>query len=110
MDNQITVFVTDRDGVRHSLEAPTDMGLSLMEVMRIHELPVKATCGGMAMCATCQVYVESDHELREKTDDEEAMLDEAFFVDDEKSRLGCQIKINESINGLEVTLAPEAES
>lgn len=108
MENQITVFVTDREGVRHSLEAPTDMSLNLMEVMRMYELPVKATCGGMAMCATCQVYVESDHELTEKSDDEEAMLDEAFFVDDTKSRLGCQIRINEAINGLEVTLAPEA--
>jgi len=109
MDNQITVFVTDRVGVRHSLEAPTDMGLNLMEVMRMHELPVKATCGGMAMCATCQVYIESDHELAEKSDDEEAMLDEAFFVNDDKSRLGCQIKINDAIDGLEVTLAPEGE-
>ncbi len=109
MMNEITIFVTDREGIKHTLVAPTDMNLSLMEVMRMYELPVKATCGGMAMCATCQVYIESDHQLPEKADAEEAMLDEAFFVDDEKSRLGCQIKIHEEIDGLSVTLAPEVD-
>ena len=63
-------------------------------------------CGGMAMCASCQCYINSDHRLPDKTDDEEAMLSEAFYVKD-KSRLGCQIFITEELNGLEVELAPE---
>ena len=41
-----------------------------------------------------------------KADAEEDMLDEAFFVDDEKSRLGCQIKITNELEGLIVKLAP----
>ena len=63
-------------------------------------------CGGMAMCASCQCYVESDHQLPEMTDDEDAMLAEAFNVKD-TSRLGCQLHISPEMDGLKVTLAPE---
>ena len=107
MEEAIEIIVIDREGEEHKLEAPTDMNLSLMEVMRLYELPVKATCGGMAMCATCQVYIESDHDLPEMSDDEEAMLSEAFDVRD-NSRLGCQIQMTPDIEGLEVELAPES--
>lgn len=105
-EKNITIHVIDREGKLHSLIAPTDMNLSVMEVMRMYELPVKATCGGMAMCATCQVYVDSDHSIKPMSDAEQDMLDEAFFVIDEKSRLGCQIPVSENIDGLEITLAP----
>jgi len=63
-------------------------------------------CGGMAMCASCQSYIESDHELREQSDDERAMLAEAFHVQD-NSRLGCQLFMTPELEGLKVTLAPE---
>lgn len=102
----ITVTVIDRENKEHTLEAPTDMNLNLMELCKAYELPVKGTCGGMALCSTCQVYVLNDTELPEMTADEEAMLDQAFFVED-NSRLGCQIKITEEIDGLKVQLAPE---
>jgi len=102
----IKITVIDREGAPHELDAPTDMNMNLMEVCKAYELPVEGICGGMAMCASCHCYVESDHELPEKSEDEEDMLDEAFFVDDEKSRLGCQIKINDSIDGLKIKLAP----
>ena len=102
----INITVIDREGEEHQLEAPTDMNLNMMEVCKMSELPVEGTCGGMAMCASCHMYVESDHDLPEKSEDEEDMLDEAFFVDDEKSRLGCQIKITEELDGLKVKLAP----
>ena len=106
MENVIKITVIDREGVSHELEAPTDMNLNMMEVCKMSELPVEGTCGGMAMCASCHMYVESDHELPEKSEDEEDMLDEAFFVDDEKSRLGCQLHITENLDGLMVKLAP----
>lgn len=80
-----------------------------MEVVRSHELAPEGTlgiCGGIAMCASCQCYINSDHALPQKSDEEEAMLSEAFFVN-QKSRLGCQIHITEDLNGLEVELAPE---
>jgi len=104
--NTITVHLIDRKGVKHDLEAPTDMNMNLMEVCRAFELPVEGRCGGMAMCATCQVYLESDTDLAEQSDSELDMLDEAFFVED-NSRLGCQIKISEEIDGITVRLAPE---
>jgi len=104
----IHITVLDHQETPHDLEAPTDMGLSLMELCKAYELPVKGTCGGMALCASCHVYVLSEHALPEPTDDELTMLDQAFFVKG-NSRLGCQIKLREEMDGLRVKLAPEAE-
>ena len=61
-------------------------------------------CGGMAMCASCHCYIDSDHLLNEPSDDEEDMLDQAFFVEN-NSRLGCQIFMSSHLEGLQVTLA-----
>ena len=101
----IKVFVIDRDDNRHELDAPTDMNMNMMELCRSYELPVEGTCGGMAMCASCHMYVLSSHELTERSEDEEDMLDEAFFVED-NSRLGCQIKLASDLDSIEVKLAP----
>lgn len=103
--SEITVEVTDREGEHHCLEAPTDMALNLMELCKASELPVEGTCGGMALCASCHVYVESEHELVPPSADEEDMLDQAFYVED-NSRLGCQIRLSEGLDGLRVRLAP----
>ncbi len=105
--SDILITVIDRNGERHELWAPTDMNMNLMEVCKSYELPVEGTCGGMAMCASCQVYVLNDKPVGQRNEDEEAMLSEAFFVQD-NSRLGCQIPITEALNGLEVALAPES--
>ena len=106
----IKITITDRHGVMHQVDAPTDMNMNLMEVIRSYELAPEGTigiCGGMAMCAPCQCYVESDHPLPEMGQDEDLMLSEAFNVK-ENSRLSCQIFITEALHGLEVTLAPES--
>ncbi|MDX1327299.1 MAG: 2Fe-2S iron-sulfur cluster-binding protein [Arenibacter sp.] len=108
--SDIKIKIKDREGVVHQVDAPTDMNMNLMEVVRSYELAPEGTigvCGGMAMCASCQCYVESDHTLPEMSDDEDAMLAEAFHVQD-NSRLGCQIQMTEEMEGLEVTLAPES--
>jgi len=106
MSEDIRIYVTDREGTRQELIAPTDMQMNLMEVCKAYELPVEGTCGGMALCASCQCYIESSHLLPERSDDEEAMLAEAFHVK-ETSRLGCQILMTAELDGLEVELAPE---
>jgi 2Fe-2S ferredoxin len=106
MSADIRIYVTDREGKRHELIAPTDMQMNLMEVCKAYELPVEGTCGGMALCASCQCYVESSHPLPERSNDEEAMLAEAFHVKD-TSRLGCQILMTTELDGLEIVLAPE---
>ena len=105
----ITLKITDRDGTTHEVQAPTDMNMNIMEVVRMYELAPEGTigiCGGMAMCASCQCYILNDIALPEQSDDEEAMLGEAFNVK-ENSRLGCQIQITDEIDGLELELAPE---
>ena len=110
MSADITIKITDREGVTHEILAPTDMNLNVMEVVRMYELAPEGTigiCGGMAMCASCQCYVQNSVEIPEKGDDEEAMLSEAFNVKP-NSRLGCQIHITEDLEGLEIELAPEA--
>ncbi|HZW77709.1 MAG TPA: ferredoxin [Flavobacteriaceae bacterium] len=106
-DIQITII--DRDGVSHTVDAPTDMNMNIMELVRSYELAPEGTigiCGGMAMCASCQCYIESDHELPEMSADEDLMLSEAFFVKD-NSRLSCQLFITEDLDGLKLELAPE---
>lgn len=110
MNPDITLKITDREGVLHEIQAPTDMAMNLMEVVRSYELAEEGAigvCGGMAMCASCQCYVKSDHVLPEMSPDEDLMLAEAFYVED-NSRLGCQIPITPELDGLEVELAPES--
>jgi 2Fe-2S ferredoxin len=105
----VTIHITDREGEKHTVLAPTDMAMNLMEVVRSYELAPEGTigvCGGMAMCASCQCYVNSDQQLNDMEDEEDAMLSEAFNVKD-NSRLSCQIPITEALNGLEIELAPD---
>ncbi len=104
----IKVTVIDREGKSHELDAPTDMGMNMMELCKAVELPVEGTCGGMAMCASCHMYVVSDHDLPKASDDEEDMLDQAFFVE-ENSRLGCQLHLSDTMDGLVVKLAEAGE-
>lgn len=104
----IQITVVDRNDQAHLLDAPTDMNMNLMEICKAYELPVLGTCGGMALCSTCHVYVLSDHDLPEMNEAEEEMLDQAFFVKN-NSRLGCQIRLKEELEGLRVQLAPEAQ-
>lgn len=107
--SDITIKITDREGQVHEVQAPTDMAMNIMELCKAYELAPEGTigvCGGMAMCASCQCYILNDVALPEKSDDEEAMLSEAFYVK-ENSRLGCQIHITPELDGLELELAPE---
>ena len=107
----ISIKITDRKGTTHEIQAPIDMAMNVMEVVKAYELAPEGTigiCGGMAMCASCQCYVLSDHELPEIGIDEDMMLAEAFYVED-NSRLGCQIQITPEMDGLEIELATEAE-
>lgn len=102
------IFVTDPDGVEHTLDAVE--GWRVMEIIREHGLPIKAECGGACACATCHVYVEPQWlgQLPEMREEEEDMLDEAFDVQD-NSRLSCQIIMDETLDGLKVKIAPAAD-
>ncbi|WP_353150929.1 ferredoxin [Flavobacterium sp.] len=109
MSQDVTLFITDRNGVKHEVLAPTDMNMNVMELIRSYELAEEGTlgvCGGMAMCASCQCYVLNDVLKTERNDDEKAMLADAYHVKD-TSRLGCQIHISGDLEGLEIEIAPE---
>jgi len=88
------------DGSQQVVEGTS--GMTVMEVARTHRVPgIEAECGGACACATCHVYV--DAAWTEKTGKaasmEEDMLDFAFDVRPE-SRLSCQMKVTDALNGL----------
>ncbi len=96
------------DGGRHTIEAET--GLTVMEAAKINQIDgIEAECGGACACATCHVYVGDDWMAKtgEPSEMEEDMLDYAFDVR-ETSRLSCQIKVTDELDGLIVTV-PEKQ-
>jgi len=105
----IHITVVDKQGNKQELVAPSDTGLSLMEFLKASGYPILATCGGMALCATCHVEVLKNYEqLPEPTNDELNTLDtlpEVFPT----SRLSCQIKLTEETPDLEVAIRGELE-
>ena len=100
----IKVNIQNPDGSITTLEAPTDMGLSLMEFLKGNEYDILATCGGMALCATCHVSVVNGFEsLNEISDDEYAMLDTLPNITD-TSRLACQLKLADNMDNITVKI------
>ena len=92
----------EHNGRQHSVEVPA--GLSVMRGAVDNNIPgIDADCGGECACATCHVYV--DEAWREKTGEpspmEEDMLDFGYDVRP-NSRLSCQIKVTEDLDGLVV--------
>ena len=91
-------------GERKEVDAP--LGLSLLEVAHKNEIfALEGAWEGSLACSTCHVVVEQDYfdMLPEATEDEEDMLDLAFGLT-HTSRLGCQIKVTEELDGIVVEL------
>ena len=105
MENDIRIYVEEAPGQRTELIGPTDMGLSLMELLKASGYDIQATCGGMALCATCHVEVLAGPALSEPGDAELDML-ETLPVVHAGSRLSCQIRLTPLTDGLVVRLAP----
>ncbi len=100
----IKIHIQNSDNSITTLEAPTDMGLSLMEFLKGNEYDILATCGGMALCATCHVEVVNGFDnLPEISNDEYAMLDTLPNITD-TSRLSCQLKLNEAMDNITVKI------
>lgn len=102
-----TITAVDRDGTQHSLVWDEDQ--TLMETLRDNDLPVLASCGGTASCATCHVYLEEPVAVRlgERSDDEAELLADAEGFRECGSRLSCQIAHDADLDGIRVELAPE---
>jgi ferredoxin len=105
----IVFEIENLQGKKQTVEIPEDISLSLMEVLKASDYPVLATCGGMALCATCHVEVVNNAEiLGEPTEAELDMLD-TLPDSSSNSRLACQIRIGEYMNGLIFKLKGEEE-
>jgi ferredoxin, 2Fe-2S len=99
----------DAGGIARTVDG--EIGSTVMETAIKNAVPgIEAECGGACACSTCHVYV--DDAWREKTGEpspmEEDMLDFAFDVKP-NSRLSCQIKVTEALDGLVVT-TPERQA
>lgn len=106
----IKINILNIDNTITTLDAPTDMGLSLMEFLKGNEYDILATCGGMALCATCHVEVISGYDgLHEIGNDEYAMLDTLPNITP-TSRLACQLHLNDSINNITVKILGDGVS
>lgn len=96
------------DGTRFEVEA--ENGSTVMENAIKNAVPgIEAECGGACACATCHVYVDEEwtSAVGEPSPMEEDMLDFAYEVKP-NSRLSCQIKVDDKIDGLVVSV-PERQ-
>jgi 2Fe-2S ferredoxin len=93
----------ERDGTQREVEAP--LGLSVLEIAHKHGVDIEGACEGSLACSTCHVIVDPAWygRLKDATEDEEDMLDLAFGLT-KTSRLGCQIVMTETLDGLVVKL------
>ena len=99
----------DHNGTEHVVEGSP--GLTVMEGARDNNIPgIEADCGGACACSTCHVYVDPAwvEKLPAKDDMEEDLLDFADQPDPATSRLTCQLKVTDAIDGLIVRM-PEKQ-
>jgi 2Fe-2S ferredoxin len=104
----VKITFVDFEGQSRTVEA--EAGSTVMEAAIRNDIPgIEAECGGACACATCHVYVdEAFAEKMPKAEPmEEDMLDFAYDVRN-NSRLSCQIKVTEALDGLVVT-TPEQQ-
>ena len=104
----VKVTFIEFDKTEHTIDAENEM--SLMEVAIQNGVPgIDADCGGACACATCHVYIDSNWIDKTGTAEqmEQDMLDFAFDVTDQ-SRLSCQIKVSDDLDGL-VVILPEKQ-
>ena len=102
----ITIKFLTQNG--EEVETKSKTGSTLLDVCLDNELDVEGACGGECCCSTCHVYLPKDlfDSLESPDEDELDMLDLAIAVKD-TSRLGCQIKINNSFQGTTIELPKE---
>ena len=103
------ITYVEHGGTEHTVDVAN--GLTVMEGARDNNIPgIEADCGGACACSTCHVYVHADwvEKIPAMDDMEEDMLDFAFEPDPARSRLTCQIKVTDELDGLVVQM-PEKQ-
>jgi len=101
------ITFVNRDGSRAEVEAP--VGQSLLEVAHGNAIDIEGACEGCMACSTCHVIVDpADYDrLEAPSEDEADMLDLAYGLTP-TSRLGCQVVVSETLDGLTVSLPRDA--
>ncbi|CDX24775.1 Ferredoxin-6 [Mesorhizobium plurifarium] len=97
----IKITYVEHNGREHVVDVPC--GATVMEGARDNGIPgIEADCGGACSCATCHVYVDESWvgKLPPKEAIEQDMLDFAYEPDPARSRLTCQIRVNDMLQGL----------
>lgn len=110
MSDDLTLIVTTPDGNTH--EIPALAGWSVMEIIRDAGLPgIKAECGGALSCGTCHVYIAAPwaSRLPAPRNDERAMIADQAMMPRSESRLSCQILMQDDLNGMQITIAPNPD-
>lgn len=92
-------------------QVKANVGETLLQVAHRSSVPLEGACGGSLSCSTCHVVLEEDfyHSVTDNnpiSDDENDMLDYAYGVT-QCSRLGCQVKVDESFKGASIQLPPQ---
>lgn len=104
------VTYVSADGERDEVELPT--GTTVKDGALENGVEgIVAECGGNAMCATCHVYVDETwiEKLPARSDVEDELLDSTACERTETSRLSCQIRMTDELDGLVVRLPEEQE-
>lgn len=104
----LKVTMTDVKGVRREIDNAEE-GISIMELAKANGVDgIFGDCGGGCACATCHVYVAQQwfEKVGPPDDIEFSMLDMVSDVQQDNSRLSCQIKMKPELDGIEVTVAP----
>lgn len=103
--NSRTVCITYVDNSGKEIVANAEVGKNLLDVAHDNNIELEGACGGELACATCHLVFEEEiyNTLDEKDPEEDDMLDLAFELTD-TSRLGCQIKVREDMEGMKVTI------
>jgi 2Fe-2S ferredoxin len=83
-------------------------GISIMENIRDLDASVDAICGGLCSCATCHVLIGADWQARlhPRSYEESMLLESSSNFDPARSRLSCQIRMSDALDGLELEVAP----
>jgi ferredoxin, 2Fe-2S len=103
------ITYVEHSGKEHVVEVRS--GMTVMEGARDNGIPgIEADCGGACACSTCHVYVDPAWvgKLPAKQAMEADMLDFAWNPDPVRSRLTCQLKVSDALDGLKV-LMPERQ-
>lgn len=95
----IQFTIEDRTGERQVLDIPEGIGLNLMEVLKASEYNILATCGGMALCATCHVGVLVGADALSRVSDAELDILDTLPSATDCSRLACQLRVDETMEG-----------